>query len=344
MGYGREIYETAEKELRERRRRAEEEAERRRKAFYRSCPHAEQIERELASSSVAAARAVLNGKNTAETLGYLKEKSLQLQAELSRLMQEHGIDSLEPHYCCSACRDTGYVDGKMCSCMKELLRAESYRRLNALTPLSLSTFDGFSLKYYSDETREGQPSDRNIARRIRQYCIDYADQFSPDSPNLIMTGSTGLGKTHLSLAIANVVIQKGYGVIYSSVGNLVTKLENEHFGRDTQTEVLDSLQNCDLLILDDLGTEFRNSFSTSAIYGIINSRLLLKKPTIISTNLSTKEMTDYYSERFASRIIGSYNRINFVGRDIRQQKASVSREIASHEIANQKTKSSNTFS
>jgi DNA replication protein DnaC len=140
-----------------------------------------------------------------------------------------------------------------------------------------------------------------------------------------MTGGTGLGKTHLSLAIANEAIQKSFGVVYSSVGSLVTKLENEHFGRESGTGVMNSLQDCDLLILDDLGTEFKSSFSSSAIYSLVNTRLLLEKPTIISTNLSTKEMVDYYSERFASRIIGSYRRIVFVGRDVRQQKRSKSR-------------------
>lgn len=321
MGYGREIYAAAENKLRERRRRAEEEAEKRRQAFYRACPRAEEIERTLCSTSVSAAKAVLSGKNAAQALTALKEKNLSLQKELKELMQAHGISSLEPNYHCPVCRDTGYVDGLMCSCMKELLRTESYQRLNALTPLSLSTFESFSLNYYSDEPQEGRPSDRSIMRNTLQYCINYARQFSLKSPNVIMTGNTGLGKTHLSLAIANVAIQKGYGVVYSSVSNLVTKLENEHFGRDNDTEAMDSLQSCDLLILDDLGTEFRNSFSTSAIYSIINSRLLLEKPTIISTNLTTKEMADFYSERFASRIIGSYDRIAFVGRDIRQQKA-----------------------
>lgn len=321
MGYGREIYAAAENTLRERRRHAEEDAEKRRQAFYRSCPRAEQIERTLSSTSVSAAKAILGGKSAVQALAALKEKNLSLQKELGVLMQTHGIAGLEPDYSCSACRDTGYVDGKMCSCMKDLLRTESYQRLNALTPLSLSTFESFTLGYYSDEPQEGRPSDRSIMRNTLQYCVSYAHQFSRKSANVIMTGNTGLGKTHLSLAIANAAIQKGYGVVYSSVGNLVTKLENEHFGRDTGTAALDSLQSCDLLILDDLGTEFRNSFSTSAIYGIINSRLLLEKPTIISTNLSTKEMADFYSERFASRIIGSYDRIAFVGRDIRQQKA-----------------------
>lgn len=325
VGYGREIYEAAEKELRERRRRAEEEADRCKTALYRVCPRAQQIERRLASTSVNAAKAVLNGKSVAETLQNLKTENLELQATLSQLLAEHGVDSLEPHYNCPKCRDTGYVDGKMCSCMKELLRVESYRRLNALTPLSLSTFSSFSLEYYSDEPRSGRPSDRDVMRSTFRYCVSYARQFGPGSPNLIMTGGTGLGKTHLSLAIANEAIQKSFGVVYSSVGSLVTKLENEHFGRESGTGVMNSLQDCDLLILDDLGTEFKSSFSSSAIYSLVNTRLLLEKPTIISTNLSTKEMVDYYSERFASRIIGSYRRIVFVGRDVRQQKRSKSR-------------------
>ena len=322
MGYGREIHEAADRELRERRRRAEADAERRRNAFYRACPRAEEIGRELAATSVNAAKAVLKGKGTAEALENLKTENLSLQAEFSRLQEKYGVDGLEPRYVCPKCRDTGYVDGKMCSCLKELLRTESYRRLNALTPLSLSTFETFSLDYYSDEPRDDRPSDRAIMHNTLESCMAYARKFGSGSPNLILTGGTGLGKTHLSLAIANEAIQKGYGVVYSSVGSLITKLENEHFGRESGTKAMDSLQECDLLILDDLGTEFRNSFSSSAIYNIINSRLLLEKPTIISTNLSTKEMADYYSERFASRIIGSYRRIAFVGRDIRQQKRS----------------------
>ena len=320
MAYGREIYEAAGRSLRERRRKAEEDAGRRRAELFRACPRAEQLERELASTSVRAAKAVLGGKNSAEALESLKERNLALQTELSRLREEYGAGDPEPAYACPKCRDTGYVDGRMCSCMKELLQRESYRRLNELTPLSLSTFGSFSLEYYSDEPREDRPSDREIMRNTLRFCQAYARRFGPGSPNLILTGRTGLGKTHLSLAIANEAIQKGCGVVYSSVGSLVAKLEDEHFGRDSGTETMASLQSCDLLILDDLGTEFRSSFSSAAIYSLVNSRLLLEKPTIISTNLSTKEMTDFYSERFASRIIGSYQRIAFVGRDVRQQK------------------------
>ena len=135
-----------------------------------------------------------------------------------------------------------------------------------------------------------------------------------------MMGNTGLGKTHLSLAIAAVVTQNGYGVVYGSVNNLVSKLEKEHFGRDEDNGTLESLLTCDLLILDDLGTEFRTAFSTAELYNIANTRQMAKRPTIISTNLTMKELEAAYSSRFTSRIIADYVRCLFQGEDIRQKK------------------------
>lgn len=320
MGYSREIYESAEKILRERQRAAKETAERNQAAFYLVCPHAKELDRRLASTAVLAAKAVLKGKDAAEQLRKLHDQNRLLQEELAKLMADNSWspEDFEPHYTCPKCRDTGYIDGKRCTCFRDLLRTESYRQLNSLTPLSLSSFEDFSLKYYPDGRRDGDPSDRQIMRNTLEFCISYAKDFSLSSPNLIMTGGTGLGKTHLSLAIAREAIQKGYGVVYSSASRLVQKLESEHFGREERGNTGSLLESCDLLILDDLGTEFRSSFSSAALYEIVNERLLLRKPTIISTNLSTKDIVDYYSERFASRIIGSYKRIRFVGRDVRQ--------------------------
>jgi DNA replication protein DnaC len=232
----------------------------------------------------------------------------------------HGEDYLEPHYSCKLCGDTGYVDGRMCDCMKKLLRTEAYHRLNTLTPLSLSTFESFSLNYYPDTAGEnGSKSPRSVMASVLNNCKNYAAGFSLSSPNLIMQGGTGLGKTHLSLAIANTAIQKGFGVVYCSVNNIITKLEREHFGRDDgDTDRM--LLECDLLILDDLGTEFKSSFSSAEIYNIVNTRLMSQKPTIISTNLSIQELQDRYTERFASRIMGNYVRVTFCGRDNRLQK------------------------
>lgn len=322
MGYSREIYDAAERELAERRKKAENEAQEHRAVFYQRCPPAEQIETQLSATAITAAKAVLGGGNAREQLTRLKQNNQMLQNRLKELLNAEGYpsDYLEPHYSCPDCQDKGYIDGKMCGCMKKLLREESYRRLNTLTPLSLSTFESFSLDYYPGKAEEeGKRSPRDIMESVLNNCRKYAAEFSPSSPSLIMQGGTGLGKTHMSLAVANAVIQKGYGVVYGSVNNIVNQLEREHFGRE-DGDSSKSLLECDLLILDDLGTEFRSAFSGAEIYNIVNTRLMTQKPTIISTNLSIQELQERYTERFASRIMGNYVRVAFCGRDNRLQK------------------------
>jgi DNA replication protein DnaC len=323
-GYDREVYESANRILRERRRTAELQAEKKRAVFYSVCPEAQELERSLAKTAVSAAKAVLGGKNAKEQLERIHEQNRFLQSQLQELLSSVHMTAqdLEPAYQCKKCRDTGYVDGRMCSCFKKLLKEEAYRRLNALTPLSLSTFEGFSLDFYPEQPKlDSGKSPRSIMREIFANCKKYAETFSPSSSqNLIMQGATGLGKTHLSLAIANEVLQRGFGVVYCSVNNLMTKLENEHFGREENGDSSSLLESCDLLILDDLGTEFRSSFSVAAVYNIVNTRLLLRRPTIISTNLSMRELQERYSDRFASRITGNYVRLMFVGHDNRMQK------------------------
>lgn len=321
-GYSREVYADAEAVLQQRRRAAEDTAARNRNIFYLRFPQARDLERQLSATAVKAAKAVLGGTNAREALERLKTENRSLQEQLADLLGKAGLapDALEPRYACSRCNDTGFVDGRMCSCMKTLLREQAYARLNALTPLALSTFESFTLDYYPQEASGSGRSPRETMREILANCRKYAETFSLSSQNLLMQGSTGLGKTHLSLAIANEVIQKGFGVIYCSVSSILSKLEAEHFGREENGDTETLLQNCDLLILDDLGTEFKSSFFASTAYAILNARLLTKKPTIISTNLSMRELQDRYSDRFASRIAGSYVRFLFVGHDNRVQK------------------------
>lgn len=315
MGYQKQVYERVSSILRERQRKAELEAEQRRSRFYADFPRAAQIEQALAKTSIAVARCVLKGGNIKEQLARLKEENQALQAELNLLLKADGrpLDDLEPRYTCPKCNDSGYIDGQMCSCMKRELRAEAYRELNASSPLSLCSFQQFSTDFYPEAYREQMD-------RILYNCIQYAENFSMKSPNLIFMGGTGLGKTHLSLAIAGTVIQKGYGVIYGSVNNLVNRLEQEHFGRSEDADTQQRLIECDLLILDDLGTEFKTAFSSAEIYNLINTRQMTSKPTIISTNLTMKELEATYTDRFASRIMADYNRILIQGEDIRQKK------------------------
>ena len=324
MGYSREIYDAAMALLTDRRLREEQELAEKKDQFYLLYPRAREIERELSSTAVKAAKAVLSGADAAGQLAVLRDRNLELQTEYRGMLKEAGLpeDYLEPHYGCEKCEDTGYIDGKMCSCLKALLKKEAYRRLNAMTPLSLCTFDTFSLRYYPEEAeRDGGIPPKAQMQRVLKYCQDYAKGFSLSSPSLIMQGGTGLGKTHLSLAIANEAIQKGFGVIYGSTQNLATSLERERFGREpVEGDTNQLLLSCDLLILDDLGTEFSTSFVDAAIYNVINTRLMVQKPTIISTNLSYMELQKRYSERLTSRIIGSYTRLLFCGKDVRQQK------------------------
>ncbi len=324
MGYGKDVYRAVTEKLNLQRIAAEQDARRRKEEFYTACPRAAEIERLLSHTAVQAAKAVMgSANNSREILTNLKESNLALQKERRDLLACAGLpeDYLKPHYHCAKCEDTGYVDGRVCSCLQELLRKEAYRRLNDSTPLSLCTFDSFSLSYYSDVSdTPDRPSPRTQIGKILAYCRRYAANFSMESPSLLLQGGTGLGKTHLSLSIANEVIEKGFGVVYGSTQNLAAGMEKERFRRDSDDETNQMLLSCDLLILDDLGTEFSTSFVDAAIYNIVNTRLMAKRPTIISTNLSLREMETRYTERFVSRMIGSYVRLYFYGSDVRQQK------------------------
>lgn len=311
MGFRKEIYEKANLVIAQRKQLAEEKALSNKYRFYDVCERGERIERELSSIALKAARSVMGGKNVKEELERLKNKSLALQTERKELLMKNGFttDFLEVKYTCKKCKDTGYVDGKICDCLLSVIKQEAYKELNSASPLSLSSFEDFSLENYSEE---------NYPRMkfVLEFCEGYANSFSLSSKSLVMLGGTGLGKTHLSLAIASKAIEKGFGVVYGTIQSFARKFENERF-KDTEESTFSTLLDCDLLILDDLGTEISSSYVTASIYEIIDTRLMKNLPTIISTNLETKEMKNRYSERLVSRIFGNYYILNFVGNDMR---------------------------
>lgn len=324
MGYSRQVYLEAENELNKRHSDAVHKAQRRLDDFYAVCPEAEQVRRRIASTASQAAKAVLRGGDVRTSLEALKTENLELQRRFSDLLTAHGYTraDIEPQYVCSKCEDTGYVDGRMCNCHRALLRQIAYENLNRISPLTLSTFEDFSLDYYSNESVNGGRSDREQMRYIFDYCKRYADTLSKTSGNLFFTGATGLGKTHLSLAIASSAIDKGFGVVYGTAQNFAISLERERFTRTEETsgDTLDLLNECDLLIIDDLGMEISSSYITAMIYNVIDTRIMLKKPTIISTNLSMQELEKRYNERFVSRVLGFYDRMPFRGKDIRAKR------------------------
>ncbi|MBQ8001213.1 MAG: ATP-binding protein [Ruminococcus sp.] len=329
MTYSREIYDKAYHIIEDRRREAESVAQQHTDRVYREIPELEEISRQLVSCSLGAARAVLKGANTKEELERLAQISSNLQKRQQELLASNGYPAnyMEPVYTCPHCNDTAYVekDGKTvyCDCFLKLLIECSCDEINKLSPLSLSTFDTFKLDYYPYDSNADGVSPYTRMSKILNFCRNYAINFNGEGKSILMRGATGLGKTHLSLAIANEVLQKGYYAVYVSAPSLLARLENSHFNYNSSEEeqLLQTLGDCDLLIIDDLGTEFLTPYSKSTIYNIFNNRLLKRKPMIINTNLTVRELQDVYSQRFVSRIIGECDRLDFIGKDIRALKA-----------------------
>lgn len=245
----------------------------------------------------------------------LKEYNLGAQRMAKTLLRQNGYpeDYLDIHYTCPICNDTGFCNGRYCECLKKLHGKLSADELNKNAQLKLSSFDTFSLTYYKGEEYQ-------VMKRILEFTEQYAHSFTPSSESILMFGGTGLGKTHLSLAIANKVLEKGFSVVYDSVINILRNIEREHFSRDHSSENIDLVMNTDLLILDDLGTEYETPFYNSTIYNIINSRLNSGRPVIISTNLDFRGLRNRYEERVVSRIVSVYKCLEFKGEDVRLQK------------------------
>lgn len=326
MPYSQEIYHIAKERLSERRQQAERMADFNREQLDREIPRLGEINSELLSIGAAIAKSVVtNTPGENDELRALRDKSLQLQEEQEQILNEHHIDKdvFEPRYFCEKCGDTGYIEKdnrtQVCDCLQKLMADIAAEQLSANLPLSECTFENFSLDYYSKEKDVLGKIPFNRMSNIYNYCVVYADTFGEHSKSLLMKGGTGLGKTHLSLAIANEVIRKGASVIYTSAPQILSKLEREHFNYryDEQEDTFNSLLKCDLLILDDLGTEFVSEFSRSCVYNLFNSRILANKPIIISTNLQLDELITTYSQRFVSRLIGACDRLDFIGEDIR---------------------------
>lgn len=324
MPYGQEIYSQARRELQQRRTQAEREAQRRHDEVAEQYPELTHIEQRMAEAGYSIVYA-LGRPDAKEFVEGLKKQSLAAQRERRELLQKAGLPDhyLETPYTCRLCKDTGFVDGRICACHKKLLRSLSYAQINRRYPLDLCAFEGFRLDYYPEEadSRTGI-SPRRRMTEIFEFCVHYAEDFGPHSPSLFLCGATGLGKTHLSLAIAREAIARDFAVIYGSTQNLLHDLEEEHFGRRGSEggATQEMLLSCDLLILDDLGAEFSTSFTVAALYNIINSRINAGLPVIISTNLTPAELEAKYTQRITSRIIGCYTSLIFCGRDIRQLK------------------------
>ncbi len=287
---------------------------------YAKVPRIKEIDMLLRRTMAQAAQAAfLQGSDGKELLEKARIQNLELQQERALLAYENFEEGyLDETPICEVCGGTGYIGATMCECLAELCRQEQKKEISILTG-GKESFSQFRLDYYSDYTdAKYGASPRAIMERNFQSCKRYAMSFSPNSGNLLFIGGTGLGKTFLSACIARAVADRGYSVVYETAGHLFSKLEQAKFsGSEEARREIVKYNTCDLLILDDLGTEMPGQFVTAALYGLINDRLLANKPMVISTNLNVDELTRRYSPQIASRLHGSFNRLTFVGEDIR---------------------------
>ena len=324
MSYNEHIFEKAKREISTRRKRAEYEAKQRRDELVTACPEIEEIESEIAKASLDAIRAISMGANAQQYIGNLAKKNLEQQRHRKDLLKAICVDEdyLEVKYTCSICEDRGALNGRRCECFKALLKKYAYEELCKCSSVKLSSFNGFRLDFYPPQPdMQTGVSPRDRMEQVLNYCRNWADDFDRGAPSVLMYGATGLGKTHLSLAMAKSALDKGYGVVYGSTQNLLSRLEREKFGKSNSDDSTEQMMlECDLLILDDLGAEFSTSFTISALYNIINTRMTIGLPVIINTNLSFEELEKKYTQRISSRIIGEYTPMEFIGKDIRQLK------------------------
>ncbi len=320
MSYSQEVYSRAAETLERRRERANLEAQKRFDEISEKLPELDVIQRKLAQIGLNISKVFLYSADKQADIEQLMKESLALQEQKKEILTKNGYgeNALDVQFTCQACKDTGFIGSRRCKCHNELLKDIERSNLAKIAPVEDCTFETFDTRYYPEQVMENGISPRDKAERIKKSCSRYAVNFSRASKNIMFMGGTGLGKTHLSLAIANVVINKGYSVVYGTAQNILSDLQNENFGRDDNLRYYErAVLNCDLLILDDLGTEFKNNYTVACLYNIINTRLSAKLPTIISTNFTLDELEDKYDQRITSRITGEYSQLILVGNDIR---------------------------
>ena len=320
MAYNSRAYQKAIHILERRREKAALDATNRKMEILGKIPELDDIQSKLSAIGISISKCFFDKEHNEAEIKKLEAASLSLQRKREEILKANGysMEALSEQYICPICKDTGYFNNRMCSCHKEILKENERNNLRSIAPLDDCTFETFDVRYYPEQAMDNGVSPREKAEKILENCRIYAQRFNEHAPNLIFMGKTGLGKTHLSLSIANVAINKGYSVVYGTSQNILSDLQNENFGR-TDNNLYNEFDvlNADLLIIDDLGTEFKTPYSIACLYNIVNTRLLKKKPTIISTNYDYNQLNDVYDMRITSRIAGEYSTLVLEGNDIR---------------------------
>ena len=313
-----ELYREALHRIQSRRQKAVTLAEEKKNAALTAVPGLEEGRTQVRMLGLKAMQLAAAGA-ASEQVQAMQEKRRAAQAQVDALMAAagYGPESLEPKYTCPLCKDTGYADGTICSCVGKAAREIRRAEIAEESPLSLSDFSSMKLEYYPNQMEPG------LGVNIRRYMTEtldalkqYADTFDLRSMNLLITGNAGLGKTHASLAIAKTVLDKGYDVVYLCSQQLFGQLERDRFA--DSCPLRDAVLEADLFILDDLGTEHVNPYMLSCFYDILNTRMLERRPTIYTSNIiDGQKFEARYTEKISSRLAGSCEPVLFLGNDIR---------------------------
>ena len=323
MAYSKEVVRRARQRLASAKADRESENRQHLQIAYERVPRLKEIDLMLRRSMALAAQAAFSsGADAVSAMEKVKQANLALQEERRQLAQQYFEEGfLDDSPICHLCGGSGYVGSTMCECLQELCRQEQKKELSLLAAGN-ERFENFRLEYYSDRyDPQYGASPRAIMERNLSICRKYAAGFGSGSGNLLFVGGIGLGKTFLSASIARMVADRGYSVAYESAHHLFSKLEKNRFNPDEESrEQVAKLTECDLLIIDDLGTELPGNFVTAALYNLVNDRLLAGRAMIISTKLNIEESARRYSPQIASRLQGSFKRLTFVGEDIRVMK------------------------
>ena len=321
MAFDGKILALAKAALDEKRQRHEQRYQRSVEAVYNKSPRVREIDEQLRATMAALFGAALTNGGS-QKIEDIRARNLALQQERDGILQNLH-DAIIAEYMCESCRDTGYDGLTICQCLMAIYKTEQKKELSSLLNLGSETFERFRLDLYDDTPGEAGISARLNMEIIFETCYEYAHKFGDKSPNLLLCGAPGLGKTFLSAAIARVVADGGFSVVYDMAANVFAKFEDVKFSRasdmDAARRDMRRYLECDLLILDDLGTEMTTAFTVSALYEIINTRLITGKKTIVSTNLTADEIGVRYSEQIASRLLGQYHVLTFRGDDIRRK-------------------------
>ena len=327
MAYEAAVLRRAAQRLEAQRKQREEALDDRRREIYQRLPRVAEIDRELRATILDIIRTSLkNGSDPVPPINVIRDKNLTLQAERAQLLMSHGYpeDALDVRPGCAKCGDTGWRGAVMCDCLKLLCAQEQIKELSRLLDLGEQSFDAFRLDYYSTQPNpERGLSPRENMEMVYEICLNYAQKFGKFYfNNLFLNGPPGLGKTFLSACIARTVSENGFSVVYDTAVHIFSQFEAQKFSRDLEDtrEARDETRrylSCDLLILDDLGSEMTTPFVQSALYTLLNARLAAEKKTVISSNLSIDDVRRRYAAQIASRLEGEYRGLPFFGEDIR---------------------------